>query len=100
MRTTLEMFSGPVTGNCRADQSALDERIAIAGRLDLDVQVVSRKAEHVLDVEWVVGHLGSAMRADHWSAAAADLTGALQAFAGQPMVERVSTTALIARRRS
>ncbi len=100
VRQTLEASSGPVSGNCRTDQSALDERLANARALDLDVQVVSWHTEHAVDVEWVVGHLGSAMKADHWSAAVADLTGALQAFNGQPMVEQVSTTALIAFRRS
>ncbi len=30
------------------------------------------EAEHVVDVDLVVGHLSSAMNADHWSAAAAD----------------------------
>ena len=100
VRQTLEMTSGPVSGNCRSDQSALDERLAIARALDLDVQIASWRAEHVVDVDWVVGHLGSAMGADRWSAAVADLTGALQAFNGQPMVEQISTTALIAHRRS
>lgn len=30
------------------------------------------EAEHVVDVDWVVGHLSSAMNAAHWSAAGAD----------------------------
>jgi len=38
------------------------------------------------------------MNADRWVAAVDDLTGALQAFDGHPMVERVSTTVLIAHR--
>lgn len=97
VRQTLEAASGPVSGNCRTDQTSLNERLAIARGLDLDVQVASWQAEHVVDVPWVVGHLGSAMAADHWSAIAEDLTAALQAFDGQPLVEQVLTTALIAR---
>lgn len=98
VRQTLEASSGPVSGNCRTDESALDERLGIGRGLGLDVQVVSWQAEYVVDVDWVVGHLGSAMNADRWVAAVDDLTGALQAFDGHPMVERVSTTVLIAHR--
>lgn len=99
VRRTLEGTSGPFSGNCRTDHSALDERAGVARELGLDVQVVSWQAEHVVDVDWVVGHLGSAMNADRWSAAAADVTRVLLSFGGQPMVERVSTTALLAFRR-
>jgi len=100
VRQRLEASSGPVSGNCRTDESALDERLGIARGLDLEVEVMSWQAEHAVDVDWVVGHIGSAMNADHWAAAADDLTGALQAFNGQPMVEQVSTTALITHRTS
>ena len=99
VRQMLERPSGPFSGNCRTDQSALEERLDIARRLDLDVQVVSWQAEYLVDIDFVVGHLGSAMDAGRWSAIRVDLTRALQALEGQPMVEKVSTSALIGRRR-
>ncbi len=100
VRETLEASSGPANGNCRTDQVALDDRLARARALDLDVEVVSWEAEHVVDIGWVVGHLGSAMNVEQWSAVADQLTDILQTFDGQSMVEQVSTTALIARRTS
>lgn len=100
VRETLEASSGPVSGNCRTDQVALDDRLAAARTLDLDVEVVSWQAKHVVDIDWIVGHLGSAMKVEQWAATAGQLTRVLQAFDGQPMVEHVSTTALIARRKS
>lgn len=100
VRKSLEASSGPVVGNCCTDESALDERLAIARRLDLEVQMLSWQADHVVDIDWVIGHLGSAMNTDRWTAVKADLTRTLQAFDGQPMIEQVSTTALILRGRS
>ena len=100
VRQTLETPAGPFSGNCRTDQSALEERFDIARGLDLDVQVVSWRAEHLVDIDWVIGHLGSAMNTDRWSAVRADLTRALQALDGKPMVEQVTTSALIARQGS
>lgn len=68
-------------------------------RLDLDVHIESWHAEHVVDIDWVLRHLGSAMSAEQLSPAKAALTDALQDLRDNRMVERVATTALITHRR-
>lgn len=100
VRQILQRSLGSVTGNCRTDQSAIDERLATVRALDLEAHVLSWHAEHVVDIDWVLGHLGSAMSADQLLPARAALTDALQNFHEHPLVERITTTALIAHRRS
>ena len=60
VRQILQRSLGSVTGNCRTDQSAVDERLATARALNLDAHIMSWHADHVVDVDWVLGHLGSA----------------------------------------
>lgn len=98
IRQILQRSLGPVTGNCRTDQSAVDERLATARTLHLDAHILSWHADHVVDADWVLGHLGSAMSDEQLSPARAALADALQDFHGHPMVERITTTALIAHR--
>ena len=98
LREALQRALGPITGNCRTDQSAIDERLAIARTLGLDAHIISWQADHLVDVDWVLGHLGSAMSADQLSPARAALIEDLPRDDEEPMIERITTTALIARR--
>ncbi len=96
-RQVLERRFGPPTGTCRTDPAALAERADIARGLGLAVQVATLTADHSVDTDWVLGHLGSAMDPEQLTAARDDLAAALTAT-GVGMVEHVVTTALVARR--
>jgi len=93
----LERRVGPVSGTCRTDPGALAERVDIARRLGLTVQVATWTADHPVDSDWVLGHLGSAMDPGQLTAIRADLAAELN-VTGVGMVEHVVTTALVARR--
>lgn len=97
VRKVLEQLFGPVSGNCRTDQSALDERLAMAATLGLATQVLSWQAEYRVHLDWVLGHLGSALGSDQLKKSEM-LTTLLQPLDADEMVERVTTTALVARR--
>ncbi|MFQ1003813.1 class I SAM-dependent methyltransferase [Modestobacter sp. SSW1-42] len=98
VRGALETHLGPVTGTYGSDASALAGRVGLLVGQGLAVQVSSWRADHVVDTDWVVGHLGRALFGD---ALTDGLRTALaRALAGQPgpLVEQVVTTAVVARR--
>jgi len=97
VREALEYLYGPVSGNCRTDLSALDERRATAATLGLDTQVLSWQTDYPVSLDWVLGHLSSALSADQLDKSE-QLAALLQPLAAQEFVEHVTTTALIARR--
>ena len=98
VRGVLEDRLGPVTATCGSDAAALATRVGLLEGQGLTVQVSSWRADHVVDADWVVGHLGSALSGD---ALTGELASALEAaLAGRtgPLVEQVVTTAVVARR--
>ncbi|SDY33114.1 Methyltransferase domain-containing protein [Modestobacter sp. DSM 44400] len=102
VRQVLERFFGPVSATCGSDSAALQLRVGTLEELGLDVQVATWRAEHDVDADWVIGHLGSALPAGalqvRTPGGPADAVGtALDQHAG-PLVEAVTTTAVIARR--
>ncbi|MGH1525982.1 class I SAM-dependent methyltransferase [Leifsonia sp. L25] len=99
VREALESLYGPVTGNCRTDASALDERRAIADSLGLDTEVLTWHASYPVTLEWVLGHLGSALSAVQ-ATRGAELRERLRALAEEEPIEDVTTTVLLARLRS
>lgn len=99
VRSVLEQFLGPVTATCGSDAAALAGRVGLLEALGLTVEVASWRADHVVDAEWVVGHLGSALPGE--ALVSGGLRAELAAVLGQqpgPLVEQVLTTAVVARR--
>ncbi|NEN07288.1 methyltransferase domain-containing protein [Diaminobutyricibacter tongyongensis] len=99
VREALESLYGPVSGNCRTDQSALDERRAMAAGLGLDTEVLSWRAAYPVTVDWVLGHLASAL-SPHQLEKTEELRTLLQGLDHDEIVEEVTTTVLVARRGS
>jgi len=99
VRAALEQLYGPVSGNCRADQSALDERVAIAEELGLETHVLSWRTDYEVNLDWVLGHLASALNADQLIKQQ-ELATLLQPLEHTEMLESVTTTALVAVRRA
>ncbi len=99
VRKSLERLYGPVSGNCRTDQSAVDERRAMAATLGLDTQVLSWQAAYPVTVDWILGHLGSALSTGQMEKSE-ELRNLLQPLDHEEMVEEVTTTVLVARRHS
>ncbi|MFE4467222.1 class I SAM-dependent methyltransferase [Leifsonia sp. NPDC056824] len=97
VREALESLYGPVTGNCRTDSTALEERRATAAELGLATEVLTWTAEYPVTVDWVIGHLGSALGGDKLSRVE-ELTVLLEPLRGEPMVEEVTTSVLVVRR--
>ena len=98
VRGALEAHLGPVTATCGSDATALAERVGLLEGQGLAVRVSSWRADHVVDTDWVVGHLGSALPGD---ALTGELRTALAAALAEhhgPLVEQVVTTAVVARR--
>lgn len=103
VREVLEHERGPVSQTCGSDQAALEARAEAMAGLGLEVTVARWHAEHGVDVEWVLGHLGSALSAGALQNDASDgladrIRSALADVAPAAMVEQVTTTALIGRR--
>ena len=97
IRRVLEHQLGSVSDNCRTDSDALAERVDLARSLGLTVDVGTWAADHPVDTDWVLGHLGSAMDSGQLNSVRAQLAPALTAT-GNSMVEQVTTTAIVARR--
>ena len=95
VRLALEQIYGPVSGNCRSDQSSLDERFAMAVDLGLDTQVLSWRTDYEVDLDAVLGHLSSALSSDQTDKQEA-LAKLLLPLVDVEMVEQVATTALVA----
>ena len=89
VRRVLEQQLASMFGNC---PSALAERAVMARALGLRVDMVEWAADHSVDADWVLGHLGGAMDADQLSAVRAPLEEAFGAYSD--IVEHVTTTAL------
>ena len=103
VREVLERGRGRSRQTCGSDDAALDARAQVMADLGLEVTVDRWQADHAVDVEWVLGHLGSAMSAGALSGEAPDglgrrLRAALADVDPAAMVEHVTTTALIGRR--
>ena len=103
VREVLEHGRGPATENCGSDEAALDARAEVMADLGLEVSVERWRAEHAVDVEWVLGHLGSALSAgalggDEPDGLGSRLRAALADVDPAAMVEHVTTTALVGRR--
>ena len=104
VREELEHGRDPSTQNCGSDEASLDARAEVMADLGLEVSVERWQAEQAVDVEWVLGHLGSALSAgalggDEPDALGSRLQTALADVDPAAMVEPVTTTALIGRRR-
>ncbi|QNE37317.1 class I SAM-dependent methyltransferase [Leifsonia shinshuensis] len=97
VRSALESLYGPVTGNCRTDRPALDERRETAASLGLGAEVLTWQAAHHVTLDWVLGHLGSALGAEQLTRMD-ELRDLLRPLAGEDLVEEVTTTVLLARR--
>ena len=103
VREVLEDGGGRSTQTCGSDEAALDARGQVMADLGLGVSVERWQAEYAVDVEWVLGHLGSAMSAGALQDDVPDglgnrLRAALADVGPAVMVEHVTTTALIGRR--
>ena len=104
VREVLEDGRGSSTQTCGSDEAALDARAQVMTDLGLDVTVERWQADHAVDVEWVLGHLGSAMSAGALSGdedpdgLGSRLRAALADVDPATMVEHVTTTALLGRR--
>jgi trans-aconitate methyltransferase len=99
VRGVLEQFLGPVSATCGSDAAALAGRVGLLEAQGLTVQVSSWRADHVVDADWVVGHLGSALPGGALAPGGlrTALDAALDRQAG-PLVEQVLTTAVVGRR--
>lgn len=98
VREALESLYGPVSGNCRTDRSTLEERRELADSLGLDTEVLTWEASYPVTLDWVLGHLGSALSADQLTRGD-ELRELLRPLEGEAMAEEVTTTVLLARRR-
>lgn len=100
VREALEELLGPLSDRCGSDSASSVRRERIAAEIWWDVDVVEWLKSYAVDREWILGHLGSAMSAVHFTDAVRDaVCRALNRFDGQPLTERVVTTALVGRRR-
>jgi SAM-dependent methyltransferase len=102
LRDVLEQVLGPAPGSCGSDPAALQRRVRVMQDLGLAVHVATWHARHPVDVDWVIGHLGSALPAGTLSPdAPGGLADALRAVLREHrggLVEEVTTTAVIGRR--
>lgn len=98
VREALESLYGPVTGNCRTDSSALEERRAMATELGLATEVLTWTAGYPVTVDWVIGHLGSALGSDQLTRMA-ELAALLEPLRDETMVEEITTSVLVVRGR-
>lgn len=98
VRQVLESLYGPVSGNCRTDDAAVDERRATAAALGLDTQVLSWQAAYPVSVDWVFGHLASALSSRQLEKGD-ELRTLLQGLDQEEIVEEVTTTVIVAQRR-
>ncbi len=101
VRRVLEGQVGPVTGRCGSDVATQQARAAVLRDLGVAVQVITWRAEHPVDADWVVGHLGSALPRgavgeDDPDGLAAKVRSALTGSGG--LVEEVTTTVVVGRR--
>lgn len=101
VRRVLEQILGPVTGTCGSDAASVAARAGLLTGLNLNVQVATWAASHEVNVDWVVGHLGSALPAGALQdtapgSLAAAVRAALVKHGDQVLVERVTTTVVIA----
>jgi SAM-dependent methyltransferase len=102
VRTVLERALGQVSGTCGSDAAALDRRARMLGELGLDVSVSTWHASYAVDIDWVIGHLGSALAAGSLqqgrpSGLAGKLRAVLEENDPFELVEDVTTTAVIGR---
>jgi SAM-dependent methyltransferase len=103
VRRVLERHFGPATDPCGSDPAAVERRAGVLAGLGLEVRVATWHADHDVDADWVLGHLGSALPAGALqpgtpAGPAEALQDLLGRRAGQRRVEAVTTTAVIARR--
>jgi trans-aconitate methyltransferase len=103
LRQVVEGFFGPATRSCGSDLATLKSRAQAMRSLGLSVETATWTASYVVTVEWVLGHLGSALpagalRAGEPGGPAAAVRAALEELSEQTLEEDVTTTALIARR--
>lgn len=102
VRTVLERFFGEVSGTCGTDAAAVDRRQRVLDDLGLGVSVPSWDASYSLDLDWVIGHLGSALPAGSLQPERADgfaraLRAVLEDLDPDELIEEVKTTAVIGR---
>lgn len=98
VREALESLYGPVTGNCRTDSSALEERRAMATELGLATEALTWTASYPVTADWVIGHLGSALGSDKLTRVD-ELRLLLEPLRGEAMAEEVTTSVLVIRAR-
>lgn len=104
LRTVLQEHRGTAAGTCGSTGEVVHARELLMRELGLQCQVLSWPAAYVVDADWVLGHLGSALAADALGTADAPspLAKALRRSLsqdGETLVERVATTAVVGRRR-
>ena len=97
----LEAARGASEDPCGSDGAPLVRRAVVMTDLGLDVSTHTWRAPHRVDADWVVGHLSSAlppgaMDEDDSRGLAASVRAALHGCS--PLVEAVTTTAVIGRR--
>lgn len=102
VRAVLERAVGQAGGTCGADAAAVDRRAQILGELGLQVSVPTWHASHLVDIDWVIGHLGSALPAGRLQQGrpdglASNLRAVLEESGPGELVEDVTTTAVIGR---
>jgi SAM-dependent methyltransferase len=70
LRTYLEQWTGPLTSTCDTDRAALEERRDLMVRVGFRTVDIFEHTDHVtLDVDYVIGHLYSAMSQQQIAAA-------------------------------
>lgn len=101
----LSTMLGGSGNTCGSDTAALERCAEVLRRLGLHVQVATWQTDHHVNTEWVLGHLGSALPENILDDDQLGLSGMLRdvlaeeqrAEGGLPLIERVTTTALIGR---
>jgi hypothetical protein len=102
VRTVLEHTLGHSGGTCGTDAAALDRRTQTLSELGLEVSVSTWHASHAVDIDWVIGHMGSALSAGSLQQGRPDglasrLRAVLEENEPVDLVEDVTTTAVIGR---
>lgn len=102
VRTVLTQVLGQGGDTCGSDAASLDRRAQMLRELGLQVSVSTWDASHEVDIDWVIGHVGSALPAGSLQDGRPDglasaLRVALEEHSPFELVEQVTTTAIIGR---
>lgn len=102
IRTVLERSFGQASATCGSDAAAVDRRQRILDDLGLDVSVSSWDASYAVEIDWVIGHVGSALPAGGLQRERADglarrIHAVLDELDPDELIEEVRTTAVIGR---